>query len=76
MKNQGALVDEPRADSPAAKAGVTSGDVITAVNSTTVKTELARTIGTMAPNTSVNLDILRNGWITTLGQIPNEKQAN
>jgi serine protease Do len=41
---------------------------------------LARTIGTMPPNTVVKLDVLRNGGITsvtaTLDQMPNEKQAN
>ena len=31
---QGAMVDEPQKDSPAAKAGIESGDVITAVNGT------------------------------------------
>jgi serine protease Do len=81
-KAQGALVDEPQADSPAAKAGLKSGDVITAVNGTTVKDarELARTIRMMPPNTSVKLDVLHNGGITaltvTLGQMPNEKEAN
>ncbi len=81
-KAEGALVDEPQADSPAAKAGVKSGDVITALNGTTVKNarELARRIGMMAPNTSVKLDILRNSGVrtltVTLGQMPNEKQAN
>ena len=81
-KAQGALVDEPQADSPAAKAGLKSGDVITAVNGTTVKDarELARTIGMMPPNTSVKLDVLRNGGISaltvTLGQMPNQKEAS
>jgi serine protease Do len=80
-KAEGALVDEPQADSPAAKAGIKSGDVITALNGTTVKNarELARTIGMMPPDTSVKLDVLRNGEVTTLtvtlGQMPNEKQA-
>jgi serine protease Do len=81
-KAEGALVDQPQADSPAAKARIKSGDVITAVNGNTVKDarELARTIGTMPPNTVVKLDVLRNGGITTvtatLDQMPNEKQAN
>jgi len=35
--SDGALVVEPQADSPAAKAGIMSGDVITAVNGTAVK---------------------------------------
>ena len=51
-KAEGALVDEPQSGSPAAKAGIQSGDVITAVNGTPVKDarDLARTIGFMAPD--------------------------
>jgi serine protease Do len=79
-KAEGALVDEPQNDSPAAKAGLQSGDVITAVNGTPVKDarELARTVGTMAPNSSVKLDVLRNGQSkqvdVTLGTMPGEQQ--
>jgi serine protease Do len=67
-KAEGAMVDEPQKDSPAAKAGVESGDVITAVNGNPVKDarDLARTIGTMAPDTQVKLDIMRNGQAKTL----------
>ncbi len=62
-KAEGAMVDEPQSGSPAAKAGIQSGDVITAVNGTPVKDarELARTIGMMAPDASVKLDIIRQG---------------
>ena len=80
-KAEGALVDEPQAGSPAAKAGIEAGDVITAVNGTPVKDarDLARKIGTMAPGTSVKLDVLRNGeaktMTLTLGEMPNEQQA-
>ena len=80
-KAEGAMVDQPQADSPAAKAGIESGDVITAVNGTPVKDarELARTIGMMTPKASVKLDILRKGeakiLTVTLGQMPNEQQA-
>ena len=75
------MVDEPQAGSPAAKAGIESGDVIIAVNGTPIKDarELARTIGTMEPNSSVKLEILRKGesrtLTVTLGQMPNEQQA-
>jgi serine protease Do len=79
----GALVDEPQNGSPAAKAGLKSGDVITAVNGMPVKDarDLARTIGTMAPDASVKLDVIRQGQPTsvsvTLAQMPNEeRQAN
>jgi serine protease Do len=80
-KAEGAIVDEPQNGSPAAKAGIAAGDVITAVNGTPVKDsrELARTVGTMAPGTSVKLDLLRNGQdksvSLTLGEMPNEQQA-
>ena len=80
-KAAGAMVDEPQSGSPAAKAGIQSGDVITAVNGAPVKDarELARAIGTMAPDTSVKLDIVRNSeprTITvTLAQMPNEQRA-
>lgn len=76
-KAEGALVAEPQANSPAAKAGIQSGDVITAVNSAPIKDarELARTIGSLAPGTSIKLNILRKGTDKvvnlTLGTLPN-----
>jgi serine protease Do len=79
---QGALVAEPQPDSPALKAGIRAGDIITHVNGNPVRDarELARTIGTMAPNTSVKLTVLRSGaeqQITlTLGELPNQRQAS
>jgi len=84
MKNAaGALVAEAQPDTPAAKAGVQAGDVITAVNGTAVKDSrsLAREISGMAPGTSAKLDILRKGdqktINVTLATMPNkpEKQA-
>jgi len=81
-KAAGAMVDEPQSGSPAAKAGIESGDVITAVNGTEVKDarDLARTIGTMAPDTSIKLDIVRKGEprsiTVTLAQMPNEQRAS
>ena len=82
MKNaEGALVAEPQADSPAAKAGVKAGDVITSVDGAAVKDAhaLARKISAMPPGTSVNLGILRNGkqesMKLTLGELPEQRQA-
>ena len=81
-KAEGALVDEPQAGGPAAKAGIVAGDVVTAVNGTAVKDfrDLARKIGEMAPGSSVKLDILRKGEAKavtlTLGQMPDERQAS
>jgi serine protease Do len=80
-KAEGALVAEPQASGPAAKAGIESGDVITAVNGETVKDarELARTIGGLAPGASVKLDVLHKGTSKvvnlTLGQLPNTLEA-
>jgi serine protease Do len=80
-KAEGALVAEPQANGPAAKAGIESGDVITAVNGETVKDarELARTIGSLAPGAAVKLNVLHKGKDTvvnlTLGQLPNSVEA-
>lgn len=80
-KASGALVAEPQADSPAAKAGIESGDVITAVNGKPVRDarELARMIGAMAPESSVKLDVIRKGeektLTLTLGKMPNQREA-
>jgi serine protease Do len=77
----GALVSEPQRDSPAAKAGIQSGDVITSVDDTAIHDarELARKIGTMAPGTSVKLGMIHQGQDKTvtlvLGTLPAEKQA-
>jgi len=78
-KAEGAMVDEPQSNSPAAKAGIASGDVITAVNGAPVKDarDLARTIAMMAPDSAVKLDIIRQGEAKTisltLGQMPSER---
>jgi serine protease Do len=86
LKNQdGALVAEPQAGSPAVKAGIEAGDLITAVNGTAIKDarELARQISGMAPGTSVKLTVMHKAadkWgektvNLTLGQLPNEREA-
>ncbi len=80
-KAQGALVAEPQKDSPAAKAGIEAGDVITAVDGKEVKDarDLARTIGSMSPKTSIKLSVLHKGSEKTinltLGELPNTQQA-
>jgi serine protease Do len=80
-KAEGALVAEPQANGPAAKAGIESGDVITAVNGEPVKDarELARTIGSLPPGNAVKLNVLHKGQDKvvnlTLGQLPNTLEA-
>ena len=78
----GALVSEPQPDSPAAKAGIQSGDVITSVDGDQIHDarELARRIGAMSPGTTIKLGLIHKGedkTVTlTLGTLPNDKQAS
>ena len=62
-KPEGALVAEPQADGPAAKAGIVSGDVVTAVNGNAVKDsrDLAKKIAAVAPGSSVKLAVHAQG---------------
>ncbi len=79
---EGALVAEPQADSPAAKGGILSGDVITSVNGHAVKDahDLARQIGSMTPGATAKLTIWRKGeeksLSLTLGALPKSKDAS
>jgi serine protease Do len=80
-KAGGALVAEPQKGSPAVKAGIEAGDVITAVDDKPVvdARDLARKIGGMAPNTSVKLAVFRGGaektFNVTLGELPDAREA-
>jgi len=79
--SEGALVTEPQANGPAAKAGILSGDVITAVNDHAVKDarDLARQIGAMAPGATAKLSVWRKGEeksvSLTLGELPKDRTA-
>ncbi|HEY6621984.1 MAG TPA: Do family serine endopeptidase [Steroidobacteraceae bacterium] len=80
-QTSGALVSEPQKDSPAAKAGIASGDIITSVNDQPVKDarDLARKIGTMPPGASVKLAVIHDGsaktLTLTLGTLPAQQEA-
>jgi len=81
-KAEGVIVDDAQSGSPAAKAGLKSGDVITEVNGTPVKDarEVARTIATLAPDSTVKLSVVRDGQnqtvSATLSKMPNERVAD
>jgi serine protease Do len=82
MKDEnGALVAEPLKDSPAAKAGILAGDVITALNGNSIKdaSDLAKQIGDMAAGGTVKLTIWRKGeeksFSLTLGEMPKQHEA-
>jgi serine protease Do len=78
---EGALVAEPQPDSPATKAGIKAGDVITAVNGQDVKgaNDLARKVAEMAPGATADLTVMRNNEQqsvkVTLGKMPESRQA-
>jgi serine protease Do len=78
---EGALVAEPQADSPAVKAGIVSGDVITAVNGHAVKDahDLAKQIGSITPGATVKLTVWRKGeeksFSLSLGELPKSREA-
>lgn len=81
IKDQsGALVTAVEPKSPAAKAGVQNGDVITEVNGRKVEgpRELRLMIGGIAPGTKVDLTVARNGEAKTLpaelGELPADKR--
>ncbi|OCW55785.1 Do family serine endopeptidase [Hoeflea olei] len=77
----GAIVAEPQKDTPAEKAGIKAGDVVTAVNSDTVKgpRELAKMIAGFDPGEKVDITVWRNGKSETikveLGALPTETAA-
>jgi serine protease Do len=79
---EGAIVDEPEAGSPAAKAGISAGDIITAVNGKDVKDsrDLARQIASIAPGTTVTLAMLHNSAnktvSLTIGELSEQRQAS
>jgi serine protease Do len=79
---QGALVADVQTDSPAAKAGIKSGDVVMAVNGTRIKDarELSRRISLIPPGTTVKLSVMREGKERNvdvlLAKLPEDRTAD
>lgn len=80
-KAQGALVARVESDSPGGKAGLKSGDAITALNGKPVKDarDLSRAIAMLDPGASADLSVYRNGKTESvkvkLGSMPGERSA-
>ncbi|MBT3070106.1 Do family serine endopeptidase [Rhodomicrobium sp. Az07] len=75
----GALVAAPQSGSPAEKAGIRTGDVITEVDGAEVKDgrDLAKKIADLAPGSDAKLTVLRGGETKTIdlkiGQLPEKR---
>ena len=78
----GALVADADSNGPGAKAGLKSGDVITAINGNKIQdsNELTMAVTQHAPGETVTLDVVRNSQPTqvkvTLGQRPTSLEEN
>ena len=79
---QGAIVTTPQEGSPAALAGIESGDIITAVDDKSIKNpkELARVIADYEPESKINLKVWRDGKAqdiaVTLGELEEAQIAS
>ncbi len=80
-KPEGALVAEPMPGTPAATAGIQSGDVIVSLDGQPVKDsrDLAKKIASIPPGTAVTVAVLRKGQEktvkVTLGELPSGQPA-
>jgi serine protease Do len=78
---RGALVAEPQAGGPAAKAGIESSDVITAIDGREVSDsrDVAKTISAMPPGATATVTVVRLGEEKTLrivlGSLPELREA-
>ncbi len=75
---RGALVNSVQAGSPADKAGVQRGDVITAVNGESIRTgnDLRNEVSQMLPGTSTKLAIIRDGKEQTVNVTVAERKGS
>jgi serine protease Do len=78
---RGALVAEPQAGGPAAKAGIEGGDVITVIDGKEVgdSRDVARTISAMPPGATATVTVVRMGEEKTfrivLGSLPEARET-
>jgi serine protease Do len=78
----GALVSEAQPDTPAAKAGIKAGDIVTKVNGDQVKDarDLSRRISAIAPGANVKITVLRDGkereFSVSLAKLPDRRADN
>jgi serine protease Do len=75
---KGALIADVQPDSPAAKAGLKNGDVITAVNGDPIEdaNKLTFSVGAVSPGTTLAVDVLRDGKTQKFSVTTGERPAN
>jgi serine protease Do len=76
--DSGVVVQEVREESPASRAGVQEGDVVTEFDGerTRSATQLTRVVRETAPGRMVKMTVLRNGTPTTLDVAPEIRRAD
>ena len=76
--NQGALVADIVPDSPAAKAGLKEGDVVTALNGQRVSdaNNLKNQVSAFSPGTTLKLEILRDGKAESIAATTAERPGS
>lgn len=76
--NKGALVADVTPDSPAAKAGLKEGDVVTGLNGRPIadQNSFKNQISTFAPGTKVDLEVLRDGKTTKIAATTGERPGS
>ena len=76
--NKGALIADIVPNSPAAKAGLKEGDVVTALNGQPVTdaNSLKNQVSAFAPGTKLNLEILRDGKTDTVAATTAERPGS
>ncbi len=76
--NTGALIASVTPDSPASRAGLKQGDVVTGVNGKPVETgsDLQVIVSEVAPGSKIQLDVMRNGHPETVDLTVGEYHKN
>jgi lipopolysaccharide transport protein LptA len=74
---EGVLVAQVHADSPAAKAGLRNGDIITKIAGHAVKTaeQLRNVVASMSPGDKVSVEIVRDGKAQTMEAVLGKRTA-
>jgi serine protease Do len=74
---KGVLIGDVVADGPAGKGGLQAGDIVTKLNETNVETvnQLRNRVADLAPDSTVNLEVVRNGAVINLEIVLGNRDA-